>query len=99
MAKSCKEITFFKKKKTHVPSPKTKAKEEKAENYPMESPNTLKNPQENHEMNLEKKFKEENFDEKDFENSFQSIPNVYSFYFVDFLYIQLVKKHYSIQFQ
>lgn len=78
MTKNCKEMNFLNKKKN--PQTDENAKKEKSDIPPIINENNHKNNNSNHDLspcNLEQKFNEKNFTEKDFENSFCSIPDVF----------------------
>ena len=74
MTKTCKEMNFLSKKKNNFPEKTNSIKESKSEFSPP-LPNGVPpnlSSQAKNEVNLEEKFNDENFDEKDFENSFSS---------------------------
>ena len=77
MTKSCKEMNFLKRKSINEDKRDSKeikeAKEVKCDDLPPVSTNQINKSKENHNVNLDQKFNEDNFNEQDFENSFQSI--------------------------
>ena len=91
MTKTCKEMNFLSKKKTNFPEKANNVKETKSEFSPP-LPNLVQmhpSSPSKKEENLEEKFNDENFNEKDFENSFHS--QMVNFYYQIFLRVQHFK--------